>query len=314
MLSEIKGQDNAIEFLRKVNCGKLTTPLLLVGIEGVGKRFSVLEAAKEAWSKGDVESPHCYQIDKGVHPDLITVYPQEGKEIGVEAIREMLQSINQFPAYAPVRYVIVDGVDNMTVASANALLKTLEEPPSSTRFFLLAESSERVLPTIISRCGLLRYSRLEEAYIVQALSKFEADPLKALVYSRLAEGSLGRAIRFWGSARLSLRDQIWGLLKVWLRGDLSSMFLAVDDLEKNKQLILGLRFLEHLLHDFIMYPYNPSRITNVDIAEAVAQLRVEIGEARLDLLLQGLRTVLALPSKVLLAFHVKSFLASAVIE
>lgn len=309
MLKEVQEQTEGVRFLRRVIEGHLTSPLLLVGDDGVGRRFSVIEAAREAFSGGDSNSTHSVQIDQGVHPDLVVLHGN-GKAIGVSAIREVVEQAYSFPSMVPARYVCIDGADTMTLPAADALLKTLEEPPSTTRFFLLASQSEKVLPTIRSRCGLVRYRPLSEALIVQHLMKVEDDPTKALVYARLSGGSVGRAVQFQLTGRLALRNRVLSLLRAALNRDYLSLFTAVDDLEDD--LGLGLRFLETILADLAMISHAPAHVANVDVAEELEGLRRGIGD-KLELLTDGLWTILDrdAQTKINLAFHVKTLLATA---
>lgn len=310
MLSTVQGQTEGVRFLRRVVEGHVTTPLLLVGAKGTGRRFSVIEAAKEAFSQGDPESIHCVQIAKGIHPDLVVVQPEDGKAIGVDAARAVVEQARSFPSMVPFRYVVIDGVDNMTIAAANVLLKTLEEQPPTTRFFLLAETASAVLPTIRSRCGVVRYRPLPEKLIVEFLREHTDDDAKALVCCRLAEGSVGRAYQYLASGRLSLRNKVLSLLRIGLTRDVSSLFSAIDEIESD--LDRGLHFLDHLLRDLLMLPHAPSHLTNVDIVDQLSGLRAQIGEARLDALLRGIRQVRDRSvAKIILPFHVKAcFLAA----
>lgn len=286
MLSEVQEQPEGVTFLRKVVEGRLTSPLLLVGPEGVGRRFSVLQAAKELFSRGDPRSPACIQLDRGLHTDFTLLSPESGKEIGVDAIREVTSKAYDFPSLAKKRIIVIDGADLLTMEAANAFLKTLEEPPKRTLFFLLAESAERVIPTIRSRCGNVRYKRLSEAFIVRVLTDIEPDGTKALVYARLAEGSLGRAVQYCGSNRLELRDRVLALLKTGLGGHLSSLFLAIDALKDD--LDLGIRFLDLLLYDLAMLHHDPSRMANLDRVEDLRVISKALGETRRDTLHRAL--------------------------
>lgn len=313
MLDTVQEQPEASRFLERVVRGELTSPLLLVGQEGVGRRFSVLAAARQSFSKGDATSPHCLQIDQGAHPDVAVIAPEiPGREIGIAAIRQVIEDAYSFPSLVPSRFVIIDGADWLSTAAANAMLKTLEEPPKTTRFFLLAESSTDVMPTIRSRCGLVRYRPLSEAFIVRHLSQHSTDPTKSLVCARLADGSVGRAVQYLGSGRLALRDQMLGLLEKGLTGDLSSLFIAVNDVSSLK---LGLRFLEHLLRDLVMLPTDPTRLTNVDIVDKLDALRNKLGGRRLGRLVTNLAEVTQYQrAPINLGFHVKAYLADAFAE
>jgi len=311
LLSEVQGQAEGVRFLERVVGGHLASPLLLVGDEGTGRRFSVIEAAKESFSGGDPNSPHCFQIDEEIHPDLVTVSAGD-KPIGVDAIRGLVDKASAFPALVPARFVIIDGADSMTLPASDALLKTLEEPPHTTRFFLLAQVAENVLPTIRSRCGMVRYRPLSEAFIVDYLKEIEEDAAKALVYARISGGSVGRATQYKLSGRLALRDKMLTLLRVGLNGDLSSLFSAVDDLEDD--LPLGLTFLEHLLRDLVMFPHAPDRLTNLDLIEELGSLGPNLGQ-RLEKLVSGLRLLQSRRHlKITLPFHVKTYLAAAFTE
>lgn len=312
MLTEVKEQNEGVQYLQRIVDGHLTCPLLLVGPEGVGRKFSVVEAARTLFSRDDADGVHSFQIDKGVHPDLVVVEPEDQKDLGIEAIRGVLDQATFLPMMAPKRFVIIDGVDTMTVPAANAFLKTLEEPPASTRFFLLAQSGKKVIPTIRSRCGIVRYPPLSEAFVVEQLLRLTDDPTKALVYARLSEGSVGRALQFLGSNRLSLRDDMVVVLKKGITKDLASLLQAITDVPLLRQ---GMQFLEHILHDLIMIPHDPSRLTNLDIAGDLGRLRDQIGEPRVWRLVGGLRDLRKLDSAPInYTFHVKTFFASSFLE
>jgi len=233
----------------------------------------------------------------------------------VDTIRQVVELAYSFPAMVPSRYVVVDGADRMTLAAANSLLKTLEEPPKTTRFFLLAQSAESVIPTIRSRCGLVRFRPLSESLIVKHLERIEKDPTIALVYARLAEGSVGRAVQFRLTNRLELRDRMLSLLKLCLGRDLSSLFSAVTTIDR-KDLSTCLQFLEHLLHDLIMIDYDPALISNLDCADQVRSLSTRIGASRTSQLIEGLRLVRsrARRTKLNLPFHVQTLLATTFSE
>jgi len=310
MLNDVQEQSEGVRFLRRVVDGALTTPLLLIGDEGVGRRYSVVEAAKEAFSKGNPEDDNCFRISKEVHPDLITLRPDDKKDIGVDAVRDITRLVSSYPSMVPVRYVIIDGADTMTVSASDALLKTLEEPPPTTRFFLLATSSEAVIPTIRSRCGLVRYRPLSESFILNFLSQHTNDATKALVCTRLSEGSVGRAYQILASGRLSLRTKMFNLLEMGLVGDLSPLFSTIDAVEDD--LAQGLRFMEYLLRDLTVLPYAPERLANVDMRDQLALFRERLGAKRLDNLLVGFAQLRnRMRGSIHLPFHIKTYLATS---
>lgn len=311
MLSDVVGQDGAVIYLRKFVEGKVQNPLLLVGDEGTGRRFSVMETIREiVVAQRGVSSPDALQLENGFHPDVMVVSTVEDKELGVEPIREMLLKTMSYPVTAPFRFFIVDGVDRMTPAAANAILKKLEEPPALSRFFMLAESFDRVIPTIRSRCGRINYNKLPESFIVQRISKFEKDPDKALVYSRLGEGSVGRATRYWGSNRLTVRDRVFNMLDFSVQGDVPSAFSVIDEL--SKELSLALRFLTFLVHDVLIGEVDSYRIVNRDIEEDLTLMRARAKPATWIGLWGNLRRVIERNESayVNLGFQIKTALAT----
>lgn len=314
MLSTVHEQADAVRFLHRVREGALTSPLLLVGPEGTGRRFAIRNLTRELFCSGtqteDCPCADCLQIKQSAHPDYQELSATD-KDIGVDAIRSVVSASYATPSMSRFRVFLIDGADRMTMPAANAFLKTLEEPPSQTRFFLLAESSNSVLPTIRSRCGLVVFRPLPEAFVLSKLQQFESDPTKALVYARMGEGSLGRSIQFWGSGRLALRDKALNLLRLSSSGDVAGVFTLVDSLDKELPLLL--RFVDHLLHDLLMLSVDPSKLINLDAQEALLKLRqgtkVEVWQGvqvRLREIRQTYQRV-----KINLSFHVKSTLVEA---
>ena len=311
MLSDVLYQDEAVSFLRRVVEGHLTNPLLLFGVEGVGRRYAALQTTRELFCTGDRSSAcscvDCLQINQGVHPDLLVLAPQDGKDIGVDAARSLIAAIDTYPTQSPLRVFVIDGADRLTIPAANALLKTLEEPPATARIFLLAESSMRVLPTIRSRCGALNFRPLPEDFVCSKVQQFEKDVTKALVYARLGEGSVGRAIQYWGSGRLTLRDKALTLLTSALAKDVAGVFLLLDQLDKD--LPLTLRFLDTLVHDLLVLDVDEARVLNLDVKDALRKMRPP-SSATWQTLHQGLDAMLAKArtTKIQLAFHAKTLL------
>jgi DNA polymerase-3 subunit delta' len=290
VLSEIVGQEAGVSCLRKVVGGTLSAPLLLVGEEGVGRKASVLAAIREIISTSRGEgSSEVFQLEHGVHPDVLILAAPEGKELGVDAVRDAIASSNQHPAASPFRFFILDGADRLTPAAANAILKTLEEPSHFSRFFLLAESYDRVITTIRSRCGRVDYRKLPESFVVQRLSKFEKDPDKALVYARLSEGSIGRATRYWGSNRIVTRDKSLEILRQAATGDLPAAFGLVDELSKDLQFVL--RCMVSVVHDLLLVSTVPGKVINRDVMEELVEIAAKAPSQRWVAAWRDLRTV-----------------------
>lgn len=315
MLSDVYGQDLGVAYLRGVVEQRVTSPLLIVGEEGVGRKFAVLQAVREMFCTGTHDAAcqctHCSLLGEDTHPCLHMICPVEGKDIGVEAIREVITESESYPTMGSWSVFIIDGADRMTIPAANALLKVLEEPPSAVRFFLLAESKNNVLLTIQSRCGLVPFQRLPEPFILSMVQRFEKDDAKALVYARLADGSVGRAVQYWGSGRLTLRDKVFALLKLGLKRDLLSLFSAVESL--GQELPLGLRFLATLLLDLRMILHAPDLVTNRDLSEELGEIARSLSDTTWHAITVDLRRIqtLSRTTHIALPFHVKTMLTAA---
>ncbi len=316
MLSDVKEQDEAVLFLRRVVEGRFTDPLLLVGEEGTGRRYSAVQAIKEVFCQRDREADcpcgGCLQIDRGCHPDLTLVATPDDEWIKVDTIRDVIELAWTGPTVAPRRFFLIDGADRMTNEAANALLKTLEEPPALSHFILLTESYQRVIPTIRSRCGRISYRPLPDSFVLSVLHRFAEDPGKAFVYARMGEGSVGRSVSYLGAGRLALRDRVLAILQLALNGDVPSLFSTIDSIAPD--LPLALRFLDQVLHDLFIVTTSPDRMINMDQRENVQRL---LKRAKLTVwtrLGEGARSVREQHRRskgsINLSFHVKELFAN----
>ena len=182
---------------------------LLAGKKGLGKMSFALAAARELVAEPGIPQP------QGQHPDILvlTHLPKDDKEekkrddgkefelarnIKIAQIREMQRRLTTRPTLGSRRAVVIDPADDMETGSSNALLKSLEEPPAGTFFLLVAHRPARLLPTIRSRCRLLRFPTLDDAaidHIVGAQAP-EADAATREAAVAAAAGSPGAALEF----------------------------------------------------------------------------------------------------------------------
>lgn len=178
---------------------------LLAGPEGIGKRLLAREMAKALNCPGVADRPcdrcaTCAQITKQIHPDVHWLGPEGiAGSIKLEAVRQVLGRIALRPFSVRYQVVIIDGAERMTEEAANSLLKSLEEPPAHTRFLLLSAQRSRCLPTIVSRCQLIRCQRLSpEAVETILISRTGCDAATASAIARLAGGSAAHAVALVG--------------------------------------------------------------------------------------------------------------------
>jgi DNA polymerase III subunit delta' len=234
MLS-LLGQEEAEQaFFDLYTGGKLHHAFLLVGPEGIGKATFAYRAARFLLAEAERAGAHpqslavaetsrtAHLVANDAHPDLGVLkrrYDPKTKkfrsEISVEDTRNSLNLFEKTSAFGGWRVIIVDAADDLNTASANALLKTLEEPPPRAVFLLVAHQPQRLLPTIRSRCRVLAFAPLTPAMlgvIVPAISNAAA--LDEDAASR-ANGSVKRALRL-GQPRfrafLALMDDVLSAL------------------------------------------------------------------------------------------------------
>lgn len=178
---------------------------LLAGKAGLGKRDFALAAARELVAEPGVLQP------AGEHPDILilTYGPKDDKaekaqadgkpferarSIRIKQIRAMQRRLITRPTLGSRRAIIIDPADDMEKAAANALLKSLEEPPVGTFFLLVTHRTARLLPTIRSRCRTLRFPALADSQLAAMLGDAGMPPDPAAIAA--AEGSFGAALRF----------------------------------------------------------------------------------------------------------------------
>lgn len=200
-------------FTSALESGKLHHGWILAGPRGLGKASFALRAAA---SLVDAEDRYSNLIARGTHPDILTIkrLPKEAakdddepdtnaelkRSITIEQIRNLQASLTTRPGLADKRVIIIDSADDLERGGANALLKSLEEPPADTYFLLISHASDRLLPTIRSRCQMLRFEPLNHDQMTAALSDAapEIDPADLDALIRAGKGSPGQAIDFMG--------------------------------------------------------------------------------------------------------------------
>jgi DNA polymerase-3 subunit delta' len=144
------------------------------------------------------ECQSCRRIARGVHPDVLVLEPDEGK-IKIEQVRDAIDRANYRPFEGRRRVVIVDDADAMVSAAQNALLKTLEEPPSASVFLLLSSKPDALLSTVRSRCRPLRLGELNSSEVAEILVRdHQYSEPDARAAAAEAGGSVGRALEARG--------------------------------------------------------------------------------------------------------------------
>ncbi|WP_293477583.1 DNA polymerase III subunit delta' [Phenylobacterium sp.] len=226
---ELQGQHAAEEAFEAARArGRLHHAWLLTGPEGVGKATFAYRAARRLLGAPpepdlgilgtDPNHPVARQVAARSHPDLM-VLEREGpdgkprKVIPVDDARRLAEFFSKSPASAPHRVAIIDAADDLNVSSANAILKTLEEPPPRGVLLMVSHSPGRLLPTIRSRCRRLAFQPLGvEATADFVRSRTDANPEDALRLATMADGAPGRALQLAAGQALAMDDAARDLL------------------------------------------------------------------------------------------------------
>jgi DNA polymerase III subunit delta' len=228
-MNDYVGHDKAWrQFATACDSGKIHHGWILAGPRGIGKSAFALRAAAMLV---DPDNAYGSMIARGSHPDILSVkrLPKEPlkedediadvtefkRSITVDQIRGLQQSLTTRPGLSNRRAIIIDAADDLERGGANALLKSLEEPPIGTFFFLISHASDRLLPTIRSRCQILRFEPLSDADMTDVLQRaapeVSAAELQALI--RLGNGTPGQALDFLGLDLKEIEDAMTSILR-----------------------------------------------------------------------------------------------------
>lgn len=224
--SSIRGQDSVVESLvREVTQDRVHHAHLFSGPDGVGKALAARAWASRLLCQQPVGADacgrcaSCQKLAVGHHPDVMWVAP-DGRFIKIDQIRAVTEATRYRPNEGRWRVIVLERVEQLNEAAANALLKTLEEPTGNTLFVLLSASPQRVLATIRSRCLPMRFAPLS----VETCSSILADAGVAteglLALSRLAGGSPGVAMQLASSRAIEEREEVVRQMLALAGGDL----------------------------------------------------------------------------------------------
>jgi DNA polymerase-3 subunit delta' len=200
--------------------GRLHHAWLIAGPKGIGKASLATKMALRVLAEGqgrvglpslDVPDQHpaAHLLAAGSHPDFMRLerLPNEksttgelARNIGVDQVRGLSRLFSTTSSMSPWRVVLIDSIDDLEGAAANALLKNLEEPPPHSLFLLVSHASARLLPTIRSRTRLLRLGPLDDDAMTSALRAALPDAGETEISELLeaGEGSPGQALAFRG--------------------------------------------------------------------------------------------------------------------
>lgn len=240
---DVVGHKDILKYISSaVENNRVSHAYILNGERGSGKKMLAnLFAMTLLCETGDNEPcgkcHSCKQAESGNHPDIIRVTHEKPNSISVDDIRTQVNNtVDIKPYQGPYKVYIIPQADMMTPQAQNAILKTIEEPPSYAVFLLLTENAETLLPTINSRCIMLKLRNIKDTLIKKYLMEnLEIPDYKADMCTAFAQGNMGRAIMLANSDHFNeIREEAVQLLKHISEMELNEIVAAVKNISVYK--------------------------------------------------------------------------------
>ncbi len=305
MFDKLIGNQPVKEILRRMlAAGRVPHSLLLAGAQGIGKKRFALELAKAfvcqtpnnfeacdkcaaciradkfAFPKPDDKDAHL-KVIFSEHADVGLVIPYN-KNILVDAVRDLEKEANFRPYEGKARFFLIDDAEKLNTAkdnAANALLKTLEEPPPTSYIFLITSRPDALLPTILSRCQTIRFAPIPAKEIEDHLletKQFSSDDAK--LTAKLSRGSIGHALAMDLEKCRSQRETMMQVLEsLLIKKDRVILLRTAEEMSdaKNKDNYnASLETLESLIHDVwtLTLGEDEESVVNADIGIKLKKL------------------------------------------
>lgn len=278
--SDIYGQNKQVNVLQSaMKSDRVPHAYLFHGIQGIGKKTTAKTLAK-ALNCGEKNAdscdrcPSCLKIDRGSHPDIIFIEP-EGIFIKINKIRELQDQIKFRPFEGRKRVFVITDADRMNDASANALLKTLEEPRPSNVLILTTSRVHKLPQTIISRCQKIRFNPVRSETIASFFTdRLSMDEKPALAIASSAGGSIGRALEIRKESFFDFKNNVIKTFSTAISIPMAVFFLA-DSFGKDRDSALQkLDIFREWHRDMLVYreTHDVNKLIHRDIADATKKL------------------------------------------
>ncbi|MGQ9800090.1 MAG: DNA polymerase III subunit [Candidatus Saccharicenans sp.] len=231
---DVPGNEQVKQILRlSLSKGRLPNSLLLAGPAGSGKLKTALTVAKALNCLEKIDDScdrcdSCVRVERGQHPNVRVISREKNRE---QIVKEQIEEINYLAKLRPWNQgrlvFIVDEADRMNETVANSLLKTLEEPRAFAYFILVTEELQLILPTIRSRCQVLRFNPLGQVEVEKALLDRGLPAEKARLLAAASDGNLEAVLDMTWEEFIAGRNQAWLIFKQLLESAGAEDFLSL---------------------------------------------------------------------------------------
>ncbi|MBI9050274.1 MAG: DNA polymerase III subunit delta' [Anaerolineaceae bacterium] len=243
---KIIGHEWAVTMLRQhIQKSKLQHAYLFTGAPGIGKRTLALKFAQAINCTASTmpgapcdSCRDCKQFEAMQHPDLSLITPEDvGGKIKVNQIRELQHVLSLAPYQSKYRIALLQGFDKANANAQNALLKTLEEAPPRVILLLTSVSAENLLPTIVSRCEILRLRPMPLQVLQEELTQSWQIPAeKARLLAHITSGRLGEALQYHNNETLmEQRKTHLEDMNILLKSNIRDRFSYAESASQEKQ-------------------------------------------------------------------------------
>jgi len=302
---KIIGHTRQIRILRSaLKARRLPHAYLFEGPDGIGKRRVALALAQAIQCTRQDDNAcglceSCRKVEEHTHPDVWWVEPEKNA-IRIDVIRQLQRDMNFEPLEGSGRVIIVDEADTMLHNAANAMLKTLEEPPGASTMVLITSRPQQLLPTIVSRCQRLAFGPLTKEMASQVIARqIGDDPGIVALLASLSGGSPGRALAFDRELFLEERPPLIEEVERCSLNNVKEIFKLAEKLDKERkaEISIILEILQCWYRDLAVYQVtgNPEQLINVDllpiIQKVAGQESLELAISRFEAIGKTLRNL-----------------------
>ena len=271
---DFRGQSALVAQLKSDFAGhSFVHAYLLSGPRGTGKKSVARLCAMAALCKGAHkpcgECGPCRRILSDTHPDVHTVRPEKGKQtIGVNVLRDVIAEVSVKSFEGTTKALLIPDAELMTAAAQNCLLKTLEEPPQDTVFFLITDQPGSLLATIVSRCRVIRFHPLSIEEAEKRLVALGVPERAARQRARMAEGCVGQALEIDDQRLEMLHTLTADVFSVRKPGDVLAVVNQYKDDKEHQRQVMDL--LEGAVRDILVAQAGGAPLEDSGYAKAAA--------------------------------------------